>query len=93
MPQLTHLISPESVLDVASGSVLVRDCGGECKLIDFSVIFVVRGVLFIAFGGCPLPTIGGLAPGMGFEPMRSVRTTGSQGLRNNHSAIPACAER
>ena len=30
-----------------------------------------------------------LAPGMGFEPMRTVRFTGSQGPRDNHSAIPA----
>jgi hypothetical protein len=30
------------------------------------------------------------APGMGFEPMRTARSTGSQGPRVNHSAIPAC---
>ena len=30
-----------------------------------------------------------LAPGMGFEPMRTRRSTGSQGPRVNHSAIPA----
>ena len=29
------------------------------------------------------------APGMGFEPMRTVRSTGSQGPRVIHSAIPA----
>ena len=29
------------------------------------------------------------APGMGFEPMRTLRSTGSQGPRVNHSAIPA----
>ena len=29
------------------------------------------------------------APGMGFEPMRTRRSTGSQGPRVNHSAIPA----
>ena len=30
-----------------------------------------------------------MAPGMGFEPMRPNRATGSQGLRIIHSAIPA----
>ena len=30
-----------------------------------------------------------VAPGMGFEPMRTVRSTGSQGPRVIHSAIPA----
>jgi hypothetical protein len=30
-----------------------------------------------------------MAPGMGFEPMRTSRSTGSQGPRVNHSAIPA----
>jgi hypothetical protein len=29
------------------------------------------------------------APGMGFEPMRTIRSTGSQGPRVIHSAIPA----
>jgi hypothetical protein len=30
-----------------------------------------------------------VAPGMGFEPMRPRRATGSQGLRVIHSATPA----
>jgi hypothetical protein len=34
-----------------------------------------------------------LAPGMGFEPMRPNRATGSQGLRIIHSAIPATYKR
>ena len=29
---------------------------------------------------------------MGFEPMRTIRSTGSQGLRVIHSAIPACVQ-
>ena len=33
-----------------------------------------------------------VAPGMGFEPMRTLRSTGSQGPRVNHSAIPALSE-
>ncbi len=35
------------------------------------------------------PAFNNQAPGMGFEPMRTRRSTGSQGPRVNHSAIPA----